>query len=143
MSDILLRQRIVDEARTWLGTPYHHRGRVKGAGVDCAMLLCEVYYEVGALPYIDPGYYPADWHLHRSDEKYLGWLKRYGREVAEPQVGDVVLWQFGRCYSHGAIYIGGGDIIHSYLSIGCSVGSLNDAVFEGRNVRYFEVAHGR
>lgn len=33
----------VAEAITWLGTPYHHQGRVKGVGVDCGTLLCEVY----------------------------------------------------------------------------------------------------
>ena len=27
---------IVAEARTWLGTPFHHQGRLKGVGVDCA-----------------------------------------------------------------------------------------------------------
>jgi len=31
-------QSLIDEARTWLGTPYHHQPRVKGVGVDCAML---------------------------------------------------------------------------------------------------------
>ncbi len=30
------RERIVVEARTWLGTPFHHQGRAKGVGVDCA-----------------------------------------------------------------------------------------------------------
>ena len=36
-----LRARIVAEAMTWLGTPYHHRGKLKGIGVDCAQLpLC-------------------------------------------------------------------------------------------------------
>ena len=33
----------VDEALTWLGTSYHHQGRVKGMGVDCGALVCEVY----------------------------------------------------------------------------------------------------
>ena len=33
----------VQEALTWLGTPYHHQGRVKGVGVDCGTLICEVY----------------------------------------------------------------------------------------------------
>ena len=28
-------QLAVAEALTWLGTPYHHQGRVKGVGVDC------------------------------------------------------------------------------------------------------------
>lgn len=32
----MLRASIVFEARTWIDTPFHHQGRVKGAGVDCA-----------------------------------------------------------------------------------------------------------
>jgi len=28
---------VTEEARVWLGTPYHHMGRVKGAGTDCLM----------------------------------------------------------------------------------------------------------
>ena len=28
----------VAEALTWLGTPYHHQGRVKGVGVDSELL---------------------------------------------------------------------------------------------------------
>ncbi|WP_436904878.1 hypothetical protein [Acinetobacter johnsonii] len=36
-------QLAVQEALTWLGTPYHHQGRVKDVGVDCGTLLCEVY----------------------------------------------------------------------------------------------------
>jgi hypothetical protein len=34
---------VTREAETWLGTPYHHMGRVKGAGTDCLMMLAEVY----------------------------------------------------------------------------------------------------
>lgn len=35
-------QDIIDEARTWLATPFHHQGRVKGAGVDCVGLVIGV-----------------------------------------------------------------------------------------------------
>ena len=30
---------VVEEARGWLGTPYHHMGRVKGAGTDGAIVV--------------------------------------------------------------------------------------------------------
>src|SRR5690625_974281 len=33
---------IVAEARTWLGTPFRHRGRLKGGGVDCIGLAVGV-----------------------------------------------------------------------------------------------------
>jgi len=27
---------LIAEARSWIGTPYHHQARLKGVGVDCA-----------------------------------------------------------------------------------------------------------
>lgn len=40
MSDI--ENAIIQEARTWLGTPFKHQGRLKGQGVDCLGLLVGV-----------------------------------------------------------------------------------------------------
>src|SRR5690349_11447583 len=37
------RARLLDEARTWLLTPWHHNARVRGAGVDCGQLLIACY----------------------------------------------------------------------------------------------------
>lgn len=37
---------IVAQARTWLGTPFHHQGRVKGVGVDCIGLIVGVAREL-------------------------------------------------------------------------------------------------
>jgi NlpC/P60 family putative phage cell wall peptidase len=136
------RAAVIAEAHTWLNTPYHHMGRIKGVGVDCATLLCEVYAAVGVTPHVDPGHYPNDWHLHRSDERYLGWLRKYGREVAEPQPGDVIVWRFGRCFSHGAILCDNGQIIHSYLGEGVRLERRDAEIFrepsgEWRAVKYF------
>lgn len=41
------RQQIVDCARTYLGTPYHHQGRLKGVGCDCIGLAIAVAAELG------------------------------------------------------------------------------------------------
>jgi NlpC/P60 family putative phage cell wall peptidase len=94
---------IVAEARRWLGTPYRHQGAVLGYGVDCAMILVRVYGDLGLIPSFDPRPYPTDWHLHRSEERYLGWVTKYARQVDEPEPGDVALFRFGRCLSHGGI----------------------------------------
>lgn len=114
------RRMVVNEALTWLGTPYHHQGRVKGAGTDCAMILCEVFHDVGLLPRIEPEYYPPDWHLHRSEERYLNEVVKYLQPcnylIGQP--GDIVLYRYGRCVSHAAIVVEWPTIIHAYLDVG-------------------------
>ena len=108
------REAAVAEARGWISTPYHHQGRIKGAGTDCAMLLAAVYYAADVIPFIDPRPYPADWHLHRPEQRYLGFVRQYCHQVERPGPGDVVLYQFGRCLAHGGIVTAWPMIIHAY-----------------------------
>lgn len=112
------RQRVVSVARSWLSTPYHTGGRVKGlhGGIDCLTLLAEVYAEAGLVSKVGIPYYPHDWHLHRDTERYLEGLLKYTKEIeGPPQPGDIALWKFGRCFSHGAIVIEWPRIIHAYV----------------------------
>jgi NlpC/P60 family putative phage cell wall peptidase len=109
------RARVVAEAFSWLGTPYHHRARVKGVGVDCAQLPIGVWTAVGLIEAFDTGEYPADWHLHRDEERYLCFVLRFADEIAaeEAQAGDLVLFKFGRAFSHGAILVASGQVVHA------------------------------
>lgn len=116
------RQSVVTAALGWLGTPYRHMGRVKGpsGGVDCATLLAEVYAEAGVVDRVKIEPYPPDWHLHRSEERYVEIVSQYAREIeGPPGPGDIVLWRFGRCFSHGAIVIAWPAIVHAYLGAAC------------------------
>lgn len=133
------RQRIVAEAESWLGTPYHHAAMVKGAGTDCGMMLVAVYHACGLIPAIDPRPYPQDWHLHRDDERYLGWVRRYGRETDRPLAGDLAVFRFGRTFSHGGILTGTGEIIHAYVGRGVVRDRLDCADLAGRKVRFFSL----
>lgn len=114
MTEQEARAAIVAEARSWLRTPYHHAARVKGAGVDCAQILVEVYSAAGVIERFDPGFYPSDWMLHRDEERYLETVRRFAHPVATPLPGDVAVYRFGRCVSHGAIVIEWPIIIHAY-----------------------------
>ena len=115
----VLRDRIVAEARTWLRTPHHHAARVKGAGVDCGLLLAEVYHAAGLTPDVVPEPYVHDWHLHRAEEKYLGIVERFAHRITTPALpGDILLFRFGRCISHGAIVVTYPQIIHAHLGQG-------------------------
>jgi NlpC/P60 family putative phage cell wall peptidase len=121
---------IVSEAKKWLGTPYHSGANIKGVGVDCGWLLIKVYENAGILPpgECDPGYYSPEWHLHRSEEKYLGWVIKYCKPVDSPKPGDIALFKFGRCVSHGGIFIGGNKIIHAYTGMGVIMSGMNEAL---------------
>jgi NlpC/P60 family putative phage cell wall peptidase len=98
-----MRNRIVAEARSWIGTPYHNCADVKGVGCDCGMLLVRVFVDLGLVAPFDPRPYTADWHLHRGEERYLEALLERALAVDAPQQGDVMLFRVGRCYSHGGV----------------------------------------
>jgi len=102
-TDTERRRRIVDEARSWKGTPYRNCADIKGVGVDCGMLLLRVYVDCGLFPAFDPRPYPHDFHLHRGEEWYRRLLEDRGRQVGAPQIGDAILFKVGRIYSHGSI----------------------------------------
>ena len=68
------REAVVAEARTWIGTPWIHMAAIKGAGVDCAMLLARVYIEVGLVAEFDPRPIRPTGCCTASDERFLGYL---------------------------------------------------------------------
>ena len=115
------RMAVVAIAKTWIGTPYHGEARIRGVGADCATMVAEVYMEAGLIPRFDIEHYPQDWHLHKGEERYLSKALSYAREVEGPPLpGDVVLWRFGRCFSHGAIVVQWPQIIHAYVGRVCT-----------------------
>lgn len=140
MSQAQERSAVVAEALTWLETPYHHHARIKGVGVDCAQILCAVFETCGHVGPIDLGNYPPQWHLHHSEELYLGWLEKVGaREVQAPALGDIAVFKFGRCYSHGAIVVGTGLLLHSYLRRGVHLSRDTEAPIAGRAVKFWSI----
>ena len=68
-------QKLIRCARSWLGTPYHHRGNVKGAGCDCLMLVIEASKEAGLLPQdVTVPEYPEDIMFHQDDTRCVDGL---------------------------------------------------------------------
>jgi NlpC/P60 family putative phage cell wall peptidase len=137
MSD--LRCAVIASAETWLGTPYHHAARLKGVGCDCLTLLAEVYHAAGIIPLIEIPYYPPDWHLHRGVERYIDGMRDYAHEIvgAQPAPGDVALFRFGRCFSHGAIVTEWPRLIHAWHAGGVMRGDATQSLLTGRAVRFF------
>lgn len=135
---------VIEEAREWLRTPYHHMARVKGVGADCLTLLAEVYARAGVIPHVEVPFYPPDWNLHRDSERYLEGVMRYAREIPDvtndpqPQPGDIVVFRFGRCFAHGAIVINWPRLIHAWHNAGVVYADATQGELAGRSVRLFD-----
>ncbi|WP_457329727.1 NlpC/P60 family protein [Rhizobacter sp. P5_C2] len=132
------RQAVIAEALTWLDTPYHHHGRLKGVGVDCGQSLCAIYEAAGVVAPIDPGIYSTAWHLHRSDELYIDWLQRAGAvRTDHPKAGDVALFRFGRTFSHGGVLVDRRTVLHAYVNQAVILTRLDEAPLAGRPVQFW------
>jgi cell wall-associated NlpC family hydrolase len=133
------RAAIVAEAKSWLGTPYHHYGKLKGIGADCSQMPIKVYAAAGVFEDFDTGPYPTDWHLHRAEERYLGFVRRRAREITlrEVKPGDFAVFKIGRCFAHGAIVIDWPLVIHAYIRRGVVYGEATKGEFANRAVKYF------
>jgi cell wall-associated NlpC family hydrolase len=107
------RQAVIAEARTWLRTPWHHAAKVKGAGVDCAMLLIACFSAPGLIADFTPEHYPVDWAMHRDQALFDEWLSRFAHPVETPQPADIVHYRFGRVFSHAGIVVDWPLIIHA------------------------------
>lgn len=108
-----MRDKILQAANGWIGTPYHHRAMIKGVGVDCAQLLIACYSEAGLTDKFDTGEYAFQWMLHKSDELFLANLQERLHQVETPKPGDIVIYKYGRCFSHAAIVVDWPLIIHA------------------------------
>ena len=60
--------------------------------------------------------YPPDWYLHRNEERFLGWVEKFGRPITGPpfKPGDVVMYRYGRTFAHSAIVVAWPTIIHAF-----------------------------
>jgi len=123
MSEFEQRAAVIAAAREWIGTPYHHAADVKGVGVDCGMLIVRAFIDTGLCAAFDPRPYEADWHLHRAEERYLGFVLKRCIEIPRPNLGDIAVFRYGRCYSHGGIVtrLAPFTIIHAFRSASCVV----------------------
>lgn len=122
MTEDEARARVAVVAREWIATPYHDHGEVKGVsgGCDCATLLKCVYVEAGVIADFEVGHYSPQFFLHQSQERYLGWVEKFAREIPHDQAttGDIVLYKIGHVFAHGAIIVDPGwpHIVHAHFA---------------------------
>lgn len=126
-------EKIAAAAIPWLGTPHVNMARVKGKGVDCGMLLIGALEDAGIIERasIKIAPYSNEWHLHHSEEWFLGYVKQYCDRVpvADMLPGDFLLYQFGRCISHAGILVGPNLAIHAVINKGVILSNLDEVMF--------------
>ncbi len=106
-----IRQQIVAEARTWIGTRFVHQARLKGHGCDCAGLVVGVCKALGLSDFDKADYsrIPDGIMMRRICEETMTAIA-----FTDVQPGDVLLFHFGSHPQHLGIV---GDYLHGGLSI--------------------------
>lgn len=118
MTEEQLRERIIEVAKTWIGTKYHNHAQIKGVGADCLTFIMGTYQEAELIGHIDVPKYSPQFMLHSSKETYIEGLEKYGYEVETPKKGDIAIWKFGRCFSHAGLVVEWPLVLHAYFE-GC------------------------
>ena len=139
LSELEARQLVVQEAMTWVGTPYISNGNLKVIGVDCAMIMVMIFSNTGLIEFFDPRPYPPQWAIHQKTERYLETILKFAGEIeGDPQPGDLVLCQFGHCWAHGALVVGWPTVIHANPPGNCRIDNyVENYSLRKRKVRFF------
>jgi len=133
------RQEVIAEARTWIGTRWHHQGRMRGVGVDCAGLVIGVARSLGLSEFDVANYsrIPSGGLLR---ELCAANMRLIARELAAD--GDVYLMRFEREPQHLAIRSTWQDmpsIIHAYADVRRVVEHVIDDEWLARIVGAFHI----
>jgi len=112
-----IRQRIVKEARSYIGTPFEHQGRLKRCGVDCVGILIGVAHMLRLTNHNYKGYsrFPEGDELIKKLDSVLIRIP-----TDEIQDGDVLVFSISRrtkIPQHVALKTDIG-MLHTYQTIG-------------------------
>lgn len=93
----ITREQIVTEARTWIGTPFHHQGRVKGVGGDCIAVIAKTAHNLDISQFDTVNYsrQPDPEEMGRLLDEHLDRIT-----LAEVDLGDILWLKFERHAQH-------------------------------------------
>ncbi len=125
---MITRDYIIKEAKSWIGTRFHHQGRVKKkyknyGGCDCLGLIIGVAKElnIGSGVYNKNGEEISLYKFDRTDyrripgshELYVVLMQLMLRKNSKLKIGDVILFKIQNRLQHLAFYSYNHSIIHS------------------------------
>lgn len=112
-------KKIVEEAMSWLGTPYKYAGSEKGRGTDCSGMVLRVYEDAGGVK------------LPRNSKKQSEFCKRLKKKDVQP--GDLVFFATGKdenAISHVGIMIDDNQFIHASTKKGVILSEMTTPYYE-------------
>ena len=119
---------ILEECRSWIGTPYRHQGSRKGVGCDCLGLVMGVWHAVYGSQPEQPGPYAPDWAEAGGQDRLLSAACRHCRQKERDAMsaGDLLLfrWRPHLPAKHAGILIEPGRFIHAYQGNAVTVSAL-------------------
>lgn len=123
--DISVRDIIVEEAHSWIGTPYKYGGMNKGTGTDCSGMIMVIFEKV------------AEIKLPRNSAKQA----EYCNYIKEKEIlpGDLVFFATGqdkRKVSHVGIMIDREKFIHASSSKGVTISRMATPYFQRTFIKY-------
>lgn len=127
---MLTKTAIVEEAKTWMGTPFKHQGRIKGLGVDCVGLIIGVAhtFQLTDFDYTHYTHQPDGFLMRQLLDQHLQSIS-----IQAAKAGDIVLMRFETQPQHVGILSHYG-IIHAYAQVRRCVEHRLDAVWRSRIV---------
>lgn len=119
---------MLEEANTWLGTPYEYAHADKGRGTDCSGMVMSVYLQA------------LEIKLPRNSRKQAEFCKTIPREKAV--AGDLVFFATGKDpsrISHVGMLVDKEQFIHASSSKGVVVSSLDSPYYSKRIICFGRV----
>lgn len=100
------------ELEAWAGTPHRNRVAIKGQGVDCIRLVCQVLFAAGIVP--EPPrfpYYDERLGVLRArniiEDILVAHLHASSQDTSTPKPGDIIVCNCGRQTNHVGLYLDG------------------------------------
>jgi cell wall-associated NlpC family hydrolase len=120
------RNEFILAAREWVGTPFLHRGRVLGRGVDCIGVPVMAGTTLGM---IEADSIPVSYSKDPDGIEMMQWLRTHMKQIhdkSDLKPADILVFRFARYPQHVGVYTGR-TVIHSYQSLGkCIEHSLDE-----------------
>lgn len=115
-------QRVIEEARRWIGTPYRHQGCRRDVGCDCLGLIRGVWTGVYGRPTERPPTYAMDWNANARHDLMAQAAHRHFRPKDRTRMrpGDLLLftWKSGHAACHAGILFPDDHFVHAYERAG-------------------------